>query len=109
MDAFSVSVPLRPDQLRHLGKYPAHVANLLDLLLDCLVNLAAPATRLLMRLSAAIDRGLGIAVQSVGEAVRVGGLWFRPKTGKVQDYLRLAAIAVTVLAAMFVLFMFVQI
>jgi hypothetical protein len=62
-----------------------------------------------MRLSAAIDRRLGVAVQSVGEAVRVGGLWFRPKTGKVQDYLRLAAVAVVVLAAMFVLFIFVQI
>ena len=97
------------DQLRHVGKYPARFASLLDLLLDRLVNLAEPATQGLMRLSAAIDHGLGIAVQRVGEAVRVSGLWFRPKTGKVQDYLRLAAVAVVVLAAMFVFFIFVQI
>ncbi|MBN1978824.1 MAG: hypothetical protein JW918_15610 [Anaerolineae bacterium] len=97
------------DQLRHVGRYPARVAGLLDLLLDRLVNLAGPATQGLMWLSAALDRGLGIAVQSVGEAVQVSGLWFRPRTGKVQDYLRLAAVAVAVLAAMFVFFMFVQI
>ena len=97
------------DQLRHVGKYPALVAGLLDLWLARLVNLTKPGTLALARLSGVIDRGLSIMVTSVGRAVKVVGLWFRPKTGKVQDYLRLAAIAVVVLVAMFVLFMFVQI
>ncbi|MBN1812479.1 MAG: hypothetical protein JXA14_11630 [Anaerolineae bacterium] len=97
------------DQLRHVGKYPALVAGVLDQWLDQLVNLTKPGTLALARLSAVIDRGLGIAVKSVGRAVKVSGLWFRPKTGKVQDYLRLAAIAVVVLVAMFVLFVFVRV
>jgi NADH-quinone oxidoreductase subunit L len=97
------------DQLQHIGKYPALVAGALDRLLDRLVNLAEPGTLALVRLSAVIDRGLGIMVKSVGRAAKVGGLWFRPRTGKVQDYLRLAAIATVVLMAMFILFLFVQI
>lgn len=97
------------DQLRHVGKYPALAAGVLDQLLDRLVNLTKPGTLALVRLSAVVDRGLGIMVKSVGRAVKVGGLWFRPKTGKVQDYLRLAAIAVVVLVVMFILLLFVQI
>ena len=97
------------DQLRHVGKYPAWVAGWLDLWLDRLVTLTEPATLLLTRLSAVVDLGLDIMVRSVGKAVRMGGLLFRPKTGKVQDYLRLAAVTVVVLVAMFVFFMFVQI
>jgi NADH:ubiquinone oxidoreductase subunit 5 (subunit L)/multisubunit Na+/H+ antiporter MnhA subunit len=97
------------DQLQHLGRYPARVAGLLDRWLDWLVNLTKPGTLALARLSAVIDRGLGITAKSVGRAMKVGGLWFRPKTGKVQDYLRLAAIAVVVLMAMFILLLFVQI
>jgi hypothetical protein len=97
------------DQLRQVGKYPARVAGLLDQWLDRLVNLTKPGTLALASLSAVIDSGLGIMVKSVGRAAKVGGLWFRPKTGKVQDYLRLAAIAVVVLVAMFILLLFVQI
>jgi NADH-quinone oxidoreductase subunit L len=97
------------DWLQHLGRYPARVVGRLDLWLDRLVNLAKPGTLALVRLSAVVDRGLGIAAKSVGRAVKASGLWFRPKTGKVQDYLRLAAIAVVVLVAMFVLFVFVKI
>jgi NADH-quinone oxidoreductase subunit L len=97
------------DQLRHVGGYPARVAGLLDQWLDRLVNLTKPGTLALASLSAVIDSGLGIMVKSVGRAAKVGGLWFRPKTGKVQDYLRLAAIAVVVLVAMFILLLFVQI
>jgi NADH-quinone oxidoreductase subunit L len=97
------------DQLRHIGKYPAFVAGLLDRWLDRLVNLTKPGTLALARLSVVVDRGLDIMVKSAGRAVRVSGLWFRPKTGKAQDYLRLAAVAVVVLVAMFLLFLFVQI
>jgi NADH-quinone oxidoreductase subunit L len=97
------------EQLRHVGKYPALVAGVLDQWLDRLVNLTKPGTLALARLSAVVDRGLDIIVKSAGRVVKVGGLWFRPKTGKVQDYLRLAAIAVVVLVAMFILLLFVQI
>lgn len=97
------------DQLRHVGRYPALVAGVLDWWLDWLVNLTKPGTLALVRLSAVVDSGLGIVVKSVGRAVKMGGLWFRPKTGKVQDYLRLAAIAVVILVAMFILLLFVQI
>jgi NADH-quinone oxidoreductase subunit L len=95
------------DQLPRVGKYPALVAGWLDLWMDRLVTLTEPATLILTRLSAVIDHGLDITVRSVGKAVRMGGLWFRPKTGNVQDYLRLAAVTVVVLAAMFLLFIFV--
>jgi hypothetical protein len=97
------------DQLRHVGKYPARVAGWLDLWLDRMVTLTGPATLALTRLSAVIDLGLGVIVRSIGKVMWMGGLWFRPKTGKVQDYLRLAAVTVVVLVAMFVLFIFVQI
>jgi hypothetical protein len=100
-----VGVP--SDQLRNLAQYPARVAGVLDLWLYRLVNLAKPGTLALVRLSAAVDKGLDIAVKGLGRAVRTGGLWFRPRTGKVQDYLRLAAIAVVVLAAIFLVFSFV--
>ncbi len=96
-------------QLRHLGRYLARVAAVLDLWLDRLVNLTKPGTLALARLSVTVDAGLSIAVRSIGQAVQACGLWFRPKTGKVQDYLRLAAIAAVVLVAMFILFLFVEI
>lgn len=108
-DWVDVRLGVPADQLRHAGKYPALVAGVLDRWLDRLVNLTKPGTLALARLSAVIDRGLSIMIESVGRAAKVGGLWFRPKTGKVQDYLRLAAIAVVVLVAMFILLLFVQI
>jgi NADH-quinone oxidoreductase subunit L len=102
-----VRLGVSADQLQHLGGYPARVAGLLDRWLDWLVNLAKPGTLALVRLSVVIDKGLDLVVKSIGRVVKVGGLWFRPQTGKAQHYLCLAVIAVVVLTAMFILFTFV--
>jgi NADH-quinone oxidoreductase subunit L len=104
-----VRLDVPADHLRQVGRYPARVAGALDLWLGRLIDLVKPSALALAGLSAVVDAGLDIAVQRIGHAVRMGGLWFRPRTGQVQNYLRLAAVAVVVLVGMFVLFVFVRI
>lgn len=89
-------------------KYLAHAGSVLDRQLDRLVGLAQPGVLVLVKLSTHVDRGLDFVVNGVGRAVETGGLWFRPKTGHIQDYLRLAVIAMLVLIVVFV-FLFSQI
>jgi hypothetical protein len=87
------------------GRQLARVCDVLDLRVGRLVNLARPGMLRIVKLSQAMDRGLDIIVSGIGSGVRAGGLWFRPKTGKVQSYLLTASAAVLVLTVVF-LFLF---
>jgi NADH-quinone oxidoreductase subunit L len=86
----------------------SRVGNAFDLGLGRVVDLVRPGLLTLAELSDAVDKVLGVAVGGVGSAVRASGLWFRPRTGRVQSYLLLASVALLVLVAIF-LFLFLHI
>ena len=84
-------------------------SDMLDLRLDRLADLTMAGTLALSGLSDTVDRKvLDGAVDGVGRAVQVAGLWFRPRTGKAQSYLLWASVAILMLTAIF-LFLFPQI
>lgn len=85
----------------------AHASDALDPRLNQFVNLTKTSTLALAKLSGVADRELDSATDRVGSAVKISGLWFRPRTGRVQTYLLLASIALLVLIAIF-LFLFLQ-
>ncbi len=87
----------------YLGRGLARACAAFDPWLDRLVSLARPGTLALVRLSDWTERGVGLVVDNVGSAVKVGGLACRARTGKVQSYLLLASIAVLVLVVVFLL------
>jgi NADH-quinone oxidoreductase subunit L len=107
-DVLEVGLTRLVDLTARAGKRLSHVGNAFDLGLERLVGLTGPGMLILAELSDAVDRVLDIAVDGVGSAVRVSGLWFRPRTGRVQSYLLLASVALLVLVAIF-LFLFLQI
>jgi NADH-quinone oxidoreductase subunit L len=85
------------------GEQLARASGVFDLWVAGLIDLLRPGTLALVRLSTVMDRGLDLIVGGVGNGVRQSGLWFRPKTGKVQDHLQRAAAAVVVLIVIFFL------
>lgn len=101
-------------ELTHLagraGERLSHAGNLFEQhLLGQLSGLAHGGTLALARLGDLFERAvLAPAVDGAGRLVRVAGLGFRPRTGRVQNYLLLACAAVAVLAAVF-LFLFLQV
>jgi NADH-quinone oxidoreductase subunit L len=89
-----------------VADFPARVADTIDRGLYRLVILVKPGTVALAQLTATMEDGLEVGVWAVGHTVRTAGRWFRPKSGKVQSYLRMVSIAVVVLTAMLIVFAF---
>lgn len=87
--------------------FPARVADTIDRWLYRLVLLTKPGTLALARLTATMEDGLEVGVRAVSHSVKLAGLWFRPASGKVQSYLRMASIAVVVVTAMLIAFVVV--
>jgi NADH:ubiquinone oxidoreductase subunit 5 (subunit L)/multisubunit Na+/H+ antiporter MnhA subunit len=90
-----------------LFDFPSRAADTIDRGLYRLVMLAKPGTLALAQLTATMEDGLEVGVRAVSHTVKLAGLWFRPRSGKVQSYLRMASIAVVVVTAMLIAFMVV--
>lgn len=98
-----------PDLVGIAARSLARASGIVELELGRPVRLSGSGALVLARLSDAVDREVvDRAVGGVGSAVRAVGAWFRPKTGKAQAYLLLAAAAVLVSVVIF-LFLFPQV
>jgi NADH-quinone oxidoreductase subunit L len=95
------------ERIVHIADYPARIAGAIDRWLYRLVILARPGTLALAQLTDTMEHGFKVGVGVVGRTVKMAGLWFRPASGRVQSYLRMASIAVVVVTAMLIAFMVV--
>jgi len=94
------------------GRGFSEVSGIFDLrAVDRLVDLTGLGTRSLSDLSDVVDlKVVDGAVDGLGDAIRAGGRFIRPiQTGRVQNYLLLAALTVLTLVVTFFMILFLQI